>query len=98
LRGVYATRSQRKRDFANNSRALPENNILVLFSVFLFSLQKYCKRVASPLLLLEHHVVWLGNLFEIVNNFDAPIHCRVGVKYFCSWDDSARYEPAKSEG
>lgn len=88
----------REKDFANNSRALPENNTLVSL-VFLFSLQKHFERVVSPPpLLLEHHVLRLENLFEIMNNFDTPIHCIVGVTYFCSWDDSERHEPAKSEG
>jgi hypothetical protein len=40
--------TRKKKDFANNSRALPENNILVF--LFLFYLQKHCERVAPPLL------------------------------------------------
>ena len=30
-----------------------------------------------PCQLPEHHVVWLKDLFKLLNNFDTPIHRRV---------------------
>ena len=42
--------------------------------------------------LLEHHAVRLKDLFDLSNNFDAPIHLRVVVMHFYSWGDPGKYE------
>jgi hypothetical protein len=45
-----------------------------LFSV-LFSVQKLCdgEPPLFPLQLLEHSAVWLEDILELSNNFDAPV-------------------------
>jgi hypothetical protein len=49
-------------------------NILVLFLVFSFSVQKHCdgELFLFFLQLLEQHAVWLEDLFKLLKNFDPP--------------------------
>jgi hypothetical protein len=63
-------------------------------------MQKYCHWSCcfAPLQALQRHVVLLEDLFELSDNFDAPLNNgRVRVMYFYFWGDTAKYEPAKSE-
>jgi hypothetical protein len=59
----------------NNQPPPPKNDVSVFFSVYLFFAEAlYWKLFLFFFKLLEHRAVWLEDLFQLSNNFDAPIH------------------------
>jgi hypothetical protein len=74
---------KKKKKLREYLNAYPKN-VYSVFLMFLFSLQKHCGGKlllpTSPFQLLEHHSLQ----FELSNNFDAAIHLRARVMYFCS--------------
>jgi hypothetical protein len=92
-RGYVASRiCDEKRKTANNLPP-PQSNILVFFIFFTETLWSELLRFSfQP---LKHHAIWIEDLFELSNNFDAPIHWRGWVMYFCSWCDSTDFRNPK---
>ena len=68
--------------FANNW-PLTQNNVLIFFlKFFLSSAETVRWELLFIAQLCEYHAVWIEDLFELLNSFVIPIHCRVRVIYF----------------
>jgi hypothetical protein len=66
----------------------PPKKVLVFLQCFSFVYRNIVMISAYIFLqILEHHAVWLENLLQFTNSFDAPIHLGVRVIHFCSWTD-----------
>jgi hypothetical protein len=103
LRGVRFQGPRGKWKSTNNWLSLQKQSFCI-FSCFSF----LCRNIvmgAAPFFLqpLEHQAVRFEDLFELSNNFDAPVSWTVWLMYFIPGATSricktAKYEPTKSKG
>ena len=84
----------RFQDPLSKSVSHPQNNFISSF---------LCRNIVMGaasffLKLLEHHTVWLEDLFEVSKRFDAPNHRRARMMYFYSWSDPANLRNREKRG
>jgi hypothetical protein len=72
------------------------NNNLVFFCAFFFLPETlWWELLPPPPYHSEHHVVWLEDLLDLLNNFDVPIHRGVWVMYFYFWPELANLQSSE---
>lgn len=75
----------------------PQNKVLLLLAFFscLFIINEGLLLLSVQL--LEHHVVWLKDLFKLSKNSDAPKYWRVQRRYFYSWCKPANLQNREAQ-